>query len=84
MGIPGQTAPRGVDDTTDAIRADTGIRFVERYASLRSLLRAAAIVLILPEKTAVCCEACGQAMTFLRATRHPHRARPPPMNATPP
>ena len=42
------------------------------------LLRAGASVLILPEKTAVCCEACGQAMTFLRAIRHHHRARPPP------
>ena len=46
----------------------------ERYARLRSLLRAGASVLILPEKTAVCCEACGQAMTFLRAIRHHHRA----------
>ena len=50
----------------------------ERYERLRSLLRAGAITLILPEKTAVCCEACGQAMTFLRATRHPRRARAPP------
>ncbi|MEQ1748180.1 MAG: hypothetical protein ABL974_02075 [Prosthecobacter sp.] len=45
---------------------------------LRSLLKAGAIVLILPEKTAVCCEAYGQAMTFLHATRMRHRARPPP------
>ncbi len=50
----------------------------ERYERLRSLLKAGAIVLILPEKTAVCCEACGQAMTFLHAIRHHHRARPPP------
>ena len=50
----------------------------ERYERLRSLLRAGAIVLLLPEKTAVCCEACGQAMTFLYDTRLRHRARPPP------
>ncbi|MCX6858349.1 MAG: transposase [Verrucomicrobia bacterium] len=49
----------------------------ERYERLRSLLKAGAIVLILPEKTAVCCSACGCAMTFLHALRH-HRARPPP------
>jgi len=54
-----------------------------RYQRLRSLLRAGAIVLLLPEKPAVCCEACGKAMTFLRATRHPHRARPPPPIAEP-
>ncbi len=50
----------------------------ERYERLRSLLKAGAIVLLLPEKTAVCCEACGKAMTFFAAIRHPHRARPPP------
>ncbi len=50
----------------------------ERYEQLRSLLRAGAIALILPEKTAVCCEACGRAMTFFAAIRHAHRARPPP------
>jgi hypothetical protein len=33
---------------------------------------------LLPEKTAVCCEACGKAMTFFAAIRHSHRARPPP------
>jgi len=49
-----------------------------RYERLRSLLKAGAIVLILPEKTAMCCEACGKAMTFLHAIRHHHRARPPP------
>ncbi len=49
-----------------------------RYERLRSLLKAGAIVLLLPEKTAVCCEACGKAMTFLHAIRHSHRARPPP------
>jgi Putative transposase/Transposase zinc-binding domain len=53
----------------------------ERYERLRSLLKAAAIVLIPPGKTTVCCEACGQAMTFLRAIRHHHRARPPPRAA---
>lgn len=51
----------------------------ERYERLRSLLKAGAIVLLLPEKTAVCCEACGKAMTFFGAIRHPHRARPPPI-----
>jgi hypothetical protein len=51
----------------------------ERYERLRSLLKAGAIVLILPEKNPVCCEACGKAMTFLHATRHHHRARPPPI-----
>lgn len=55
----------------------------ERYQRLRSLLKARAIVLLRPEKPAVCCEACGQAMTFLRAIRHPHRARPPPPAAEP-
>ena len=50
----------------------------ECYERLRSLLKAGAILLLLPEKTAVCCEACGKAMTFLHASRHPHRARPPP------
>lgn len=50
----------------------------ERYERLRSLLKAGAIVLLLPEKTAVCCEACGKAMKFLHAIRHPRRARPPP------
>jgi transposase len=50
----------------------------ERYERLRSLLRVGAIVLLLPEKTAVCCEACGRAMTFFGAIRHLHRARPPP------
>lgn len=53
----------------------------DRYECLRSLLRAGAIVLLLPEQTAVCCEACGKAMTFLRANRHHHRARPPPSAA---
>ncbi len=56
----------------------------ERYERLRSLLNAGAITLILPEKTAVCCAACGQAMTFLHAIRSRHRARPPPVaGATP-
>ena len=55
----------------------------ERYERLRSLLKAGALVLLLPEKTAVCCEACGKAMTFLHASRHPHRARPPPLIAEP-
>lgn len=50
----------------------------ERYERLRSLLKAGSIVLLLPEKTPVCCEACGKAMTFLHASRHPRRARPPP------
>jgi hypothetical protein len=50
----------------------------ERYERLRSLLKAGAIVLLLPEKTAVCCEACGKAMMFLHATRLHRRARPPP------
>ena len=54
----------------------------DRYERLRSLLKAGAIVLLLPEKTAVCCAACGHAMKFLCAIRHPHRARPPP-RATP-
>ena len=56
----------------------------ERYERLRSLLKAGAILLLLPEKTAVCCEACGKAMTFLHASRHPHRARPPPTAAPTP
>ena len=51
----------------------------ERYERLRSLLKAGAIVLLLPEKTAVCCESCGKAMTFFAAIRHSHRARPPPI-----
>lgn len=51
----------------------------ERYERLRSLLKAGAIVLILPEQNPVCCEACGKAMTFLHAIRHHHRARPPPV-----
>lgn len=50
----------------------------ERHERLRSLLKAAAITLILPEQTPVCCEACGKAMRFFGTIRHPHRARPPP------
>jgi hypothetical protein len=56
----------------------------ERYEHLRSLLQAGAITLQLPEKPAVCCPACGQAMTFLHALRHRHAARPPPGATTPP
>lgn len=48
-----------------------------RYERLRSLLRAAAIIILLPEKRPVCCTACGKAMTYLHATRHHHHARPP-------
>lgn len=55
----------------------------ERYERLRRLLRAGDIVLILPETTAVCCAACGKAMTFLQAIRQRHRARPPPPTAQP-
>lgn len=54
----------------------------DRYERLRHLLRAGTIVLLQVDKPAVCCSACGQAMTFLRATRHAHRARPPPIAAS--
>ncbi len=51
----------------------------DRYQRLRDLLRAGASVLLQLDKPEVCCSACGQAMTFLRAMRHQHhRARPPP------
>ena len=54
----------------------------DRYERLRDLLRAGAIRLLQLDKPEVCCSACGQAMTFLRATRHAHRARPPPIAAS--
>ena len=50
----------------------------KRYAQVRALLRAGAVVLLLPDKRPVCCPACGGAMTFLRCIRT--RARPPPDN----
>ena len=48
----------------------------ERYARVRGLLRAGEAVLMLPDKPAICCPACGCAMKFLHALRP--RARPPP------
>ena len=52
----------------------------ERYARVRSLLRAGAAVLRLPDKVAVCCPACGSAMKFMLSLRP--RARPPPAPPT--
>ncbi len=54
----------------------------DRYERLRDLLRAGASSMLQLDKPAVCCSACGQAMTFLRAMRHAHRARPPPSAAS--
>lgn len=54
----------------------------DRYQHLRHLLRAGASVLLQLDKPEVCCAACGQAMTFLHAMRHHHRARPPPNAAS--
>ena len=49
----------------------------ERYDRLRTLLRAGAVVLILPDKRPVCCEACGSAMRFTHFVRPRTRAPPP-------
>jgi len=53
----------------------------ERYARVRHLLRAGAVILLRPDKPEITGPCCGRAMTFLHALRT--RARPPPAAASP-
>jgi len=50
----------------------------ERYQRLRTLLRAGAVRLVLPEKPVRCCPGCGGGLLFMCAIRPRHSRAPPP------